>query len=331
MKNYLMLLKKVTPPALISGIIIGLLVAPSAHAQKFPDRPVQMVVGFPPGGGTDIVARIFADELSQTWRQPVVVENKAGAGGVIATEAIARTSPDGHTLFMGTMGNLAVNQHLYPMKTDTAKDLTPVAQAVAVHFVLVAHPSLEANSVKELIALAKSKPGKINYSSSGIGGAPHLAGSLFNNMAGVELAHIPYRGSGPSFNDLIGGQVMLTFDSLVQALPQIQAGKLKALAVLGSKRSPLLPDVPTMQEAGLKGYDFTNWFGLVAPPGTSPEHVRVLNAAVVDVQKKPAVRAKLEKMGADVVITTPAEFGAFIQAETNQWAKIIKEAGIKAN
>jgi tripartite-type tricarboxylate transporter receptor subunit TctC len=237
--------------ALIAGIAAAAAFAVPAHAEKFPNHSVQMVVGFPPGGGTDIVARIFADELAKHWKQPVVVENKAGAGGVIATEAIARSDPDGYTMFMGTMGNLSVNQHLYPMKIDPAKDLVPIGQAVAVHFVMVANPSLSVNSVKDLIALAKKKPGQINYSSSGVGGAPHLAGELFNDMAGVELKHIPYRGSGPSFNDLLGGQVQLTFDSLVQALPFIQAGRLKALAVLGKTRSPLLPDVPTMEVAGL--------------------------------------------------------------------------------
>lgn len=321
--------KRIRRAVLMTGLASLTLTVTAVQAQTFPERPVQMIVGFPPGGGTDIVARIFAEQLAKGWNQPVVVENRAGAGGVIATEGVARTSPDGYTMFMGTMGNLSVNQHLYPMKTDPAKDLKPIGQAVAVHFVMVAHPSLPANSVQEVIELARQQPGRINYSSSGVGGAPHLAGELFNDKAGVKLNHIPYRGSGPSFNDLLGGQVQLTFDSLVQAYPHIKAGKLKPLAVLGSNRSPLLPDVPTMQEAGLKGYDFTNWFGLVAPPDTSAQHIEALNTAVVAVQKNPEVRAKLQEMGADVVVTTPEEFGKFVQTESDKWAKIIKESGIK--
>ena len=205
-----------------SAIALGLGISgTSVHAQSFPERPIQMVVGFPPGGGTDIVARIFADPLSKDLKQPVIVENKAGAGGAIATEGVARANPDGYTIFMGTMGNLSVNQHLYPMKIDPAKDLTPIGQAVAVHFVMVAHPSFPASSVKDVVEYAKANPGKVNYSSSGIGGAPHLAGELFNAQTGAQLTHIPYKGSGPSLNDLIGGQVQVTFDSLVQALPHI--------------------------------------------------------------------------------------------------------------
>lgn len=320
------ILRRCLPAA---GLAFAMSGGPLAHAQSFPERPVHMVVGFPPGGGTDIVARIFADQLAQRWNQPVIVENKAGAGGVIATEGVARSAPDGHTLFMATMGNLAVNQHLYPMNIDPVKDLAPVGQAVAVHFVMVAHPSLPADDVKGLIELARQKPNEIHYSSSGIGGAPHLAGELFNELAGVELAHVPYRGSGPSFTDLLGGQVSLTFDSLVQALPHIKAGKLKPLAVLGGSRSPLLPDVPTMSEAGLEGYEFTNWFGLVTVAGTSAEQIRQLNSAVTDEQKKPEIRKRLEEMGADVVVNTPEEFGAFIKAESDKWEKIIKDAGIK--
>ena len=314
-----------------SAIALGLGISgTSVHAQSFPERPIQMVVGFPPGGGTDIVARIFADPLSKDLKQPVIVENKAGAGGAIATEGVARANPDGYTIFMGTMGNLSVNQHLYPMKIDPAKDLTPIGQAVAVHFVMVAHPSFPASSVKDVVEYAKANPGKVNYSSSGIGGAPHLAGELFNAQTGAQLTHIPYKGSGPSLNDLIGGQVQVTFDSLVQALPYIQSGKLKAIAVLGSKRSSLLPDVPTMQEAGLANYDFTNWFGIVAPAGTPQANIKILNDAVVKVQNQPDVRNKLEKMGADVVVTTPKEFGDFVQAESAKWARVIKEANIKA-
>src|SRR4051812_8656485 len=238
-----------------------------AHAQApatFPTKPVRVIVAFPPGGGTDIVARVMAPKLAELWGgQQAIVDNRAGASGVIGTEAAARAAPDGYTWLLGTMGNLTVNQHLYPkMAVDPQRDLTALTQVVAVHFVMVAHPSLPAKNVKELIALAKARPGQINYSSSGPGGAPHLGGELLKSMAGIDLVHIPYKGSGPSFTDLLGGQVSLTFDSLLQALPYIKDGRLKALAVLGSKRSSLLPQVPTVAESGVPGYALTNWFGL---------------------------------------------------------------------
>lgn len=302
-----------------------------ATAQTFPDRAVRMVVAFPPGGATDIVARIFAKRLGDMWKQSVVVENRGGAGGVIGTEAVARSAPDGYTILMATMGNLAVNQHLYPMSIDPVRDLAPITEVVGVNFVLVVNPAFPAKSVKELIALAKKSPGSINYSSSGVGGAPHLAGELFNDMAGVKLMHIPYKGSGPSITDLLGGQVSLTFDSLVQTLPYIKTGKLRALAVLGTKRSPLLPDVPTMAEAGVPGYDFTNWFGLVAPAGTPADIIKKLNADVVKIQSEPEVREQLEKMGAEVTPMTPEQFGTFVKADSDKWARVIKQANIKPN
>jgi tripartite-type tricarboxylate transporter receptor subunit TctC len=230
---------------------------------------------------------------------------------------------------MATLGNMAINQHLYAMGIDPIKDLTAITNVVGVNFVLVAHPSLPANNVKELIALAKQKPGQLNYSSSGSGGAPHLAGELFMNMTGTKLTHVPYKGSGPSFSDLVGGQVQLTFDSLVQALPYIQSGRLKALAVLGSKRSRLLPNVPTVAESGVPGYEFTNWFGLVAPASTPKDVVAKLHADVTQVLQQPELRSQLEKMGADVLNNTPEQFTAQIKADSAKWANIIKEANIK--
>src|SRR5438132_5705969 len=236
----------------------------SALAQTFPARPVRIVVAFPAGGGTDIVARLLAPKLTDIWGQQVIVDNRAGASGVIGTEFAARSAPDGHTLFLGTLGNLAVNQHLIAkMPVDPLRDFAPVTQVVAVHFVMVAHPSLPARNVAELIALARSRPGQLNYSSSGPGGAPHLAGELFKSMAKVNFVHVPYKGSAPSFQDLLGAQVSLTFDSLVQALPYIRDGRLRALAVLGAARTPLLPEVPTAAEA-LPGDEGTTRFGMVA-------------------------------------------------------------------
>src|SRR3954466_5018296 len=217
-----------------------------AAAHAFPTKPVKIIVAFPPGGGTDIVARLVASRLGEAWGQPVIVENRAGASGTVGTEAAARAEADGHTLFMATMGNMTANQHLYPkMALDPLRAFAPITKVVDVHFVFMANPALPAEGVAELIALAKSKPGEIHYSSSGPGGAPHLAMELFKRQAGVDLAHVPYKGSGPGMTDLLGGRVMLTMDSLLQGLPHIRAGKLRALAVLGPKRSALLPNVPT--------------------------------------------------------------------------------------
>jgi tripartite-type tricarboxylate transporter receptor subunit TctC len=316
-------------PALL--IALALAAVGEAHAQAYPTHPVRIIVAFPPGGGTDIVARIVSPRLTEMWGQQVIVENRAGASGVIGTEAAARSAPDGHTLFMATMGNVTVNQHLYPkMPVDPLRDLAPLSQVVAVHFVMVAHPSLPARNVKELIALARSKPGQINYSSSGPGGAPHLGMELFKSLAKVNLVHIPYKGSGPSFADLIGGQVSLTSDSLVQALPYIRAERLRALGVLGAKRSPLLPDVPTIAESGVPAYELTNWFGLLVPAGTPRELITRINGAVVKVLQQPEVRERLVAMGADVVGSSPEEFGRFMQAESTKWAKVVKDANIRA-
>jgi len=300
----------------------------TAHA--FPTKPVRIIVAFPPGGGTDIVARLIAVPLGEAWKQPVVVENRAGASGVIGTEIAARADADGHTLFMATMGNMTANQHLYPkMAVDPLRAFAPITKVVDVHFVFMANPALPADGVPELIALAKSKPGQIHYSSSGPGGAPHLAMELFKRQAGVDLTHVPYKGSGPGMTDLLGGRVMLTMDSLLQGLPHIRAGKLRALAVLGPRRSALLPNVPTMAEAGVRAYSLTNWFGLLAPAGTPKEVLLQLHADVVRVLKDEGIRKKVHDMGADVVGNSPEEFGAWMRAESAQWAEIIKSANIR--
>jgi tripartite-type tricarboxylate transporter receptor subunit TctC len=297
----------------------------------FPAKPVRIVVAFPAGGGVDIVARVLAPKLAESWGQQVIVDNRAGASGMIGTEFAARSAPDGYTLFMGTLGNLAVNQHLYPkMPVDPLREFAPVTKVVDVHFVMVAHPSLAARDVGELIALARSRPGQINYSSSGPGGAPHLAGELFKSMAKVNLVHVPYKGSGPSFQDLLGGQVSLTFDSLVQALPYIRSDKLKALAVLGSTRSPLLPEVPTVAESGLPGYELTNWFGLVAPAATPRDTLAKIHADVIRALQNPGVPEKFSAMGATVIGNTPEQFGASMRADSAKWGRLIKETGIRA-
>ncbi len=298
----------------------------------FPQRPVKIIVAFPAGGGTDITARVLAPKLSELWGQQVIVENRAGASGVIGTEAAARSAADGYTLFMGTLGNYSVNQHLFPkMTVDPVRDFAPITQVADVHFVLIAHPALAANNVRELIALAKSRPGQLNHSSSGAGGAPHLAAELFKRMAGVDMVHIPYKGSAPGMQDLIGGQVSMTFDSLLQALPLIREGRIKALAVLGSARSAQLPGVPTVAESGLPGYELTNWFGLSAPAGTPKEIVAQLHADVTRVLQGADVNGRLTGMAASVVGNTPEQFAETIRADSAKWARLIKEVGIKAD
>ena len=300
-------------------------------AQAFPTKPVRIIVAFPPGGGTDIVARLIAPRLTDAWGQAVVVENRAGASGTIGTEIAARSDPDGHTLFMATMGNMTANQHLYPkMTVDPLQAFAPITKVVDVHFVFIANPALPAESVKELIALAKKRPGELHYSSSGPGGAPHLAVELFKRQAGIDLTHVPYKGSGPGMNDLLGARVMMTMDSLLQSLPHIKSGRLKALAVLGPKRSSLLPEVPTMAEAGVTGYALTNWFGLVAPAGTPKDVLARVHADVTKVLRDLEIQKKISEMGADVVGNMPEEFRAAMRAESAQWAEIIKSANIKA-
>jgi len=302
----------------------------SALAQPFPAKPVRIIVAFPPGGGVDIVARVMGPKLTEIWGQPVVVENRPGASGVIGTEVAARSAPDGHTLFLGTLGNLTANQYLYPkMPVDPLRDLAPLTQVVAVHFVMVAHPSLPAKNVKDLIALAKARPGQINYSSSGPGGAPHLGVELFKSMAKVDFVHIPYKGSGPSFIDLLAGQVSLTCDSLLQSLPYIKAGRLRALGVLGGKRSPLLPEIATIGET-VPGYELTNWFGYTVPAATPRDLINRLYGDVSKVQQQAEFRERIAAMGASVVGSTPEQFGAFMKSESEKWGRVIREANIKA-
>ena len=310
------------------AVLIGLN-ASIVHAETFPARPVTIIVAVPPGGGTDIVARKLAQRLSVRWGQPVIVDNKAGAAGTIGTTAVARADPNGYTLLMATLGNMAINQHMYAMEIDPTKDLTAVTNVVGVDFVMVTNPKLAVSTVGEFLTLAHSKPGALNYSSSGIGGAPHLAAELFMSITGARVTQVPYKGSGPSIADLVGGQVDFSFDSLVQCLPQIQAGKLRALAVLGTRRSPLLPEVPTMAESGVPGYDFTNWFGLLAPARTPRDIIDKLNADVVATLAEPQLHGELEQMGAVVIANTPTQFALQINADSAKWGKIVTQGNIK--
>jgi tripartite-type tricarboxylate transporter receptor subunit TctC len=304
---------------------------PFARAQgAFPNRPVRIVVAFTAGGPTDVVARLVAQKLADRWGQPVVVENRPGAGGLTGSEFVARAAADGYTLLMATAGNLTVNQHLYRnMRFDPVTDFTPIAQTAAVDFVLVAQADATYRNVKELIALARARPGRISTATSGNGGAPHLAAALFEAAAGVDLLMVPYKGSAEAVNAVLGGQTDLDFDAASQVLPHIRAGRLRPLAVLGTKRSPLLPEVPTMAEAGVPAYHFSNWFGLVAPAGLAPDVKAKLEQDLAQVLQDGELRARYEAMGLQPPATvTCAQFDALIRQDAAKWGAAIQAAHI---
>jgi tripartite-type tricarboxylate transporter receptor subunit TctC len=311
------------------GIVLAL-VAALACAQTYPTKPIRIVVPFPPGGATDILARDVAQKLTEAWGQSVIVDNRPGAGGNIGSELVAKSAPDGYTLEMGTVGTHAINASLYAkMPYDHVKDFTPVILVAGVPNVLVVNPSVPANSVGELIAYAKANPGKLNFASSGNGTSIHLSGELFKVMAGVQITHVPYKGSTPALQDLLAGQVQMMFDNLPPSLPQIKAGKLRALAVTSLARAPALPDVPTLSESGLPGFDASSWFGILAPAGTPAPIVAKLNAEVAKWLATPEAKEKLAKQGANIAGGTPADFAKHIAAETAKWAKVVKESGAK--
>jgi len=265
------------------------------------------------------------------WGQQVLVDNRAGASGIIGTDLVAKSPADGYTMLLGTLGNLSANPALYAsLPFDMQRDFAPVSLVVMVNFVMVVHPAVPAKTVKEFIEWARARPGQINYASSGAGGAPHLGSELFKSLASVNLVHVPYKGSAPAFTDLLGGQVSMSIDNLPLALPYVKAGRLRALAVTGPKRVPVLPDVPTMSEAGVTGYELTNWFGLVVPAGTPRDVVLRINADVVKALKMPDVQERLRGMATEPVGSTPEHLGTFMKAETAKWGKVIKEAGITA-
>jgi tripartite-type tricarboxylate transporter receptor subunit TctC len=304
--------------------------APAA-ADAYPARPIRFVVAFPPGGGTDIIARSIAQKLSGRLSQQVVVDNRPGAGGNIGTDVVAKSAPDGYTLLMGSAGPLAINASLFAsMPFDPIRDLAPVTLAASTPNVLVVHPSLKAATVKELIALAKAHPGEINFASSGHGTPAHLAGELFNTMAGVKLVHVPYKGASPALADLLGGQVQIMFSTMPPALPHVKDGKLRALAVTSLKRSPAAPGLPTVDEAALPGFEANTWHGVVLPAGAPPAIIARLNREIVAILHQPDVVERLSAQGAEPVGSTPEEFAAYIRSETVKWAKVVRESGAKA-
>ncbi len=300
----------------------------AAVAQQYPNKPIRLIVPFAPGGGTDILARLIGQKLTESMGQQVVVDNRPGAGGNIGAELTVKASRDGHTILM-VSASYAVNAAIYKLTFDPAKDLAPVTQVASVPFVLVSHPSLAANNVKELIALARSKPGQLNYASSGNGSAPHLAGALFTLMTNTDMVHVPYKGGAPALNDVVAGQVQLLFSTVIQGVPFITSGKLKAIAVGSLKRSPSLPQVATIHESGVTGYDVTNWFGLLAPGGTPQPILSRLNSEIVKHLQSPDLTQRLAAQGAEPIGSSPKEFAELISKDVEKYTRVAKAAGIK--
>jgi tripartite-type tricarboxylate transporter receptor subunit TctC len=309
-----------------------LLLAAGAQAQAqqdYPVKPIRIVVPSSPGGGTDILARQIAQKLTERWGQQVIVDNRPGAGQMIGIELVAKAAPDGYTLAL-TASPLALNTVLYKkVPYDPVRDFAPISQVAAMVMVVVTHPSLPARSIRELIALAKARPGELVYGSSGIGTGPHLAMELFLSMAGVKMGHVPYKGTNPGMIDTMAGQVQVLMSTLLPPLPHIRTGRLRPLGVTGSKRVVSLPDVPTIAEAGVPGYEVIQWYGIVAPANTPRDVIAKLHGEIANILKSPEVREKLAADGAEPVGSTPEQFAAFIREEIAKWGKVVKSAGIR--
>ncbi len=315
--------------ALLLAAMAGTLTAPAALAQAWPNKPVRVIVSYPPGGGADAVARMLGPRLSEGLGQPVLIENRQGNGGAIGGDAAAKSAPDGYTFLLDASSH-SINPVLQPkMPFNTLKDLGPVSLLVVVPNMLVVNPSFPAGSVKELIALVKGKPGQYSFASSGNGSAQHLAAELFKAQAGLFMVHIPYRGGGPALIDVMGGQVPIYFGNMASALPHVKGGKLKALAVTGSKRSPAMPALPTIAEEGLKGYEVYEWNAVFSPAGTAPDTIDRMQRELAKALAAPDVREKLALLGAEPVGGKPNELDAMRRAEIEKWAGVIKRAGIR--
>jgi tripartite-type tricarboxylate transporter receptor subunit TctC len=305
--------------------------AASGSGQGYPDKPIRVIVSVPAGGTPDVVARTIQPGLSSLLGQQVVIDNRGGAGGLIAVELAARAIPDGYTLFFGSPGALTILPHLQKVPYDTLSDFAPISLVGIGPFLLIAHPSLRAKSVKDLIALAKAEPGKLNYASAGNGTANHLAMELFKSAAGVNVTHVPYKGAPQAVTDLIGGHVNLMFNSIAPVLQHIKAGRLQLLGIASAKRSPQLPDAPTKSEAGVPGFEAVNWFGMLAPAKTPKAIIARLNAAIVKVVTMPEMRSQFEIQGTDPVASSPEEFAAFIRRDMAKYAKVVKVSGAKVD
>jgi tripartite-type tricarboxylate transporter receptor subunit TctC len=310
-------------------LLLVLLCPLLAWAQPYPSKPIRIICSFPVGGIADIYGRIIAARLQESWGQPVIVDNRAGAGGVIAAEAGAKAAPDGYTLVIGSIGTHAVNPTLFSrLPYDPIKDFAPISLMLEAEGLLVVHPSVQAQSVSELIVLLKSKP--MTFASAGMGSASHLAGELFKSMAGVEMTHVPYKGNVPAITDLLAGQTSMLFATMPTVLPHAKAGKLRALATIGSARAAATPEMPTVGES-LKGFEVNNWIALFAPAGTPPEIVRRWNAEVTRIMQSPEIQARLPNEGAKFTPTTPEQFAAFVKSEIAKWAPVVKASGAKVD
>jgi len=311
-------------------LLIGLaLLCPAlAMAQDFPNKTIRLIVPFPPGGPNDIIARVVGQRMSEILKQPIIIDNRSGQGGVVGTDVVAKSAPDGYTIGIASAGALAISPSMEKVAYDTLKDLQPVTLVAKVPEMLVVATSVPANTMQELVTLAKSQPGKLNFASSGPGSMPHLAGELLRLTAGINIVHVPYRGAAPAVNDLLAQQVQMVFLDLPVLLPQIKAGKLKPIAVGAMQRVPSAPDVPTTVEVGMANLQTENWYGMVAPAKTPPQVVAVLNKAAVEAMKDPTVIEKLASQGAILVGDTPEHFRDFIDSETKKWAKVIVDAGV---
>ena len=311
-------------------ICVLLAICNIAAAADYPSRPLRIIVPFTAGGSTDVLARMIGKNLTDAWGQQVVVDNRAGANGVIAAELIAKSNPDGHSLLMVAIGH-AINPSLNKkLPYDTEKDFQPISLTAILPLLLAVHPAVKANNVQELIALAKSNPKPLNYASGGIGSSQHLAGELINTMAGIKMSHVPYKGGGPGLIDLLAGQISVMASTILSIAPHGRSGKLRVLGITTSKRSAAWPDTPTVSEAGIKGYESIAWYGLVAPAGLSPVVLDKLSSEVIKGTKSKEMQDTLIKQGADPVGNSPKEFAAFIKSETVKYARVIREAGIKA-
>jgi tripartite-type tricarboxylate transporter receptor subunit TctC len=303
----------------------------SAWAQEYPSKPVRMVVGFPPGGGTDVVARILAPRMSELLGQSVVIDNRPGATGTVAAGQVAKSPPDGYTIMMGHVSVNAIAPSLFAsLPYDVERDFAPIGLAAAVPHLVVVHPSVPVNTLHELVAYLKARPGKFTFPSAGNGSMPHLAGEIFQSLAGVRLVHVPYKGSGQSMQDLLGGQHLVAFDTMPASAPHVRAGRLRAVAVSTAQRVASFPEVPTAEEAGVPGYVVTTWYGVFAPAGTPAAIVKRLHGELVKAMQTPDVRAKLEGIGADGSYSrSPEEFAQLVRTDTARYAKIVKDIGLK--
>ena len=313
-------------------LFAALLFLACASAGAFPDKPVRFVIGFTPGGPSDILARAVGQKLAERWSQQVVVENRPGAGGNLAAEAVAKSAPDGYTWLLGNNSILATNQSLYrKLPYDPVRDFAPVALVAVQPNILVLHPNVPAASVAELVSLAKQNPGKLNYASSGAGAAAHLAGELFKTMAGVDIVHVPYKGAQPALTDLIAGQVQLMFATSASVIPYMKAGRLRALAVTTARRAPSVPELPTVSEAGLAGFEATTWHGVVVPAATAGDLVQKLNQDINSVLKEKDLSERLAGLGAEVLTGTPRDFTDYIAREIPKWSKVVRDSGARAD